>query len=455
MQIPDFVREAISRLETAGFSAYLVGGCVRDARMGRTPGDYDVTTSALPEETAAVFAGERVIETGLKHGTVTVLLGGAPVEITTFRVDGAYSDARHPDSVRFTRSLEEDLARRDFTVNAIAWNPREGFVDPFGGAADIRAGVLRCVGDPDARFREDALRILRLLRFSAVLGFSAAPETLAAARENRALLRRISPERVAAELCKLVCGDAVRRVVLDETDILGEVLPELLPLRGFDQRNPNHCFDVLEHAAAACEAVPPEPEIRLAALLHDVGKPACFFLGDDGLGHFYGHAQRGAETVDALLRRLRFGNESRERITALVRYHDVPIEPSERGALRALRKYGPDLLFPLLRLKRADALAHAPGTAREERLARSDALEVLVRELLARSACFSLHDLAVKGGDLIAAGFSPGPAVGQALNALLDAVTGGESLPADLADINGDGNVDNADVLTLLDYVMY
>ncbi len=425
MQLPNYVQSALSRLESAGFAAYVVGGCVRDALMGRTPGDYDVTTDALPEETAAVFAGERVIGTGLKHGTVTVLLDGKPLEITTYRVDGAYSDARHPDAVRFTRSLREDLARRDFTVNAMAWSPRNGLADPFGGAADIRAGVLRCVGDPDARFREDALRIARLLRFSAVLGFLPEAETAAAARRNRALLERISAERVAAELKKLVCGPDVRRIVLTETDILGVVLPEILPLRGFDQRNPHHCYDILEHSAAVCEAVPPEPVLRMAALLHDIGKPACFFLGEDGVGHFYGHAQRGAETADAILRRLRYDTAGRERITELVRRHDERIEPTEKGVLRALRRFGPEFFFQLLQLKRADALAHAPDPARSERLARSEALEALGKSLLEREACFSLRDLAVGGDDLIAAGVPAGPALGQALHKLLDAVTDG------------------------------
>ena len=425
MQIPASVNSALDRLEAAGYEARLVGGCVRDALMGRTPGDYDITTAALPEETAAVFAGERVIETGMKHGTVTVLLDGLPLEITTFRVDGDYSDARHPDAVSFTRSLREDLARRDFTVNAVAWSPARGLFDPFGGEADIRAGILRCVGDPDARFREDALRILRCLRFSATLGFRIDPATAAAARRNREALRRISAERVAAELKKLVCGPDVRRVVLEETEVLGAVLPEMLPLRGFDQRNPNHCFDILEHSAAVCEALPPDPALRLAGLLHDLGKPDCFFTDENGVGHFYGHAGRGAEMVEPLLRRLRFDNDSRERVTELVRRHDLRIEPTERGVLRAFRRFGPEFFFPLVQLKRADALAHAPGPARDERVERSFALEALGKTLLEREACFSLKDLAVNGGDLLAAGYAPGPAIGEALNAALDAVTDG------------------------------
>ncbi len=425
MSLPPQAERVLSRLRAAGFEAWLVGGCVRDMLLGRTPGDYDVTTSALPEETAAVFAGDRLIETGMKHGTVTVLSDGMPVEVTTFRLDGTYSDARHPDGVSFTRSLREDLARRDFTMNAVAWDPEAGLADPFGGEADIRAGLIRCVGDPGARFREDALRILRCLRFSSVLGFSVEPATAAAATENRELLSRVSAERVAEELKKLLCGKDVRRVVLTQTDILGVVLPEILPLRGFDQHNPYHCYDALEHCAAVCEAVPPDPVLRMAALLHDVAKPDCFFVGEDDFCHFYGHAERSAEIADPLLRRLRFDNESRERITELIRRHDMRIEPTEKNALRALRRFGPDFFFQLVQLKRADALAHAPGPAGDEREVRADALEALGRELVARQACFSLKDLAVNGRDLLAAGWAPGPAVGEALNAALDAVTDG------------------------------
>ena len=425
LQLPDYVNTALNRLETAGFEAYAVGGCVRDRLMGRTPADYDVTTAALPRETAAVFAGERIIGTGMKHGTVTVLLDGRPLEITTFRVDGAYSDARHPDAVTFTRSLRADLARRDFTVNAMAYSTRTGLVDPFGGEADLRAKRICCVGDPAARFREDALRILRCIRFSSVLGFAIDPATAAAARENRALLRTISAERVAEELKKLVCGADVRRVVLEETDILGVVLPEILPMRGFDQRNKHHVYDVLEHCAAACEAVPPEPVLRLAALLHDVGKPDCFFTDAEGVGHFYGHAERGAEITDGIGRRLRLDNESRERITLLVRRHDMRIDPEKRSVLRCLRRFGAEFFFQLLEIKRADTLAHAPGPKMDERLSRYAELEALARDAIAEEACFSLRSLAVNGRDLLDAGYAPGPALGQALETLLDAVTDG------------------------------
>ena len=423
--LPEQVNTALSRLQAAGYEACLVGGCVRDRVMGRSPHDYDIATSALPEETERVFAGERVIETGLRHGTVSVLLGGMPLEITTYRVDGAYSDGRRPDAVTFTPSLREDLARRDFTVNAMAWSPAAGLIDPFGGQADVAAKVIRCVGEPALRFREDALRILRALRFSSQLGFLIAPETDAALRADAGLLKKISAERITAELRLLLCGADVRRVVLDYAEVLGTVIPELLPMRGFDQKNKHHVYDVLEHCAAACEAVPPEPTLRAAALLHDVGKPACFFTDEDGVGHFYGHAERGAELVEPLLRRLRWDTESIARITELVRRHDILIEPTEKAVLRALRRFGPEFFFQLLEIKRADALAHAPGQKLAERMERYAALKALGKALLDKQACFSLRDLAVKGTDLLEAGFSPGPALGAALDALLAAVIDG------------------------------
>ena len=423
MEFPEQVNTALRRLREAGYTACAVGGCVRDRLMGAEPKDYDVTTAALPEQTEAVFAGERIIETGLKHGTVTVLLGGLPIEITTFRVDGGYSDARHPDAVRFTPSLTEDLARRDFTVNAMAWSPEDGLADPFGGADDLRNRLIRCVGDPDTRFREDALRILRALRFAAVLGFRIEERTADALHRNRALLDKVSAERIAAELCKLLCGDGVKPILLEYADVLGVVLPELLPMRGFDQRNPHHIYDVLEHTAVVVENVPPEPMLRWAALLHDSGKPATFALDAKGVGHFFGHPKVSAALADAALRRLKLDNATRERVVLLVQYHDVQIEPTEKAVKRALGKLGEEAFFQLLALKRADNLAQSPEY--RGRLALCDQLEAIAREILRREDCFSLRDLAVKGGDLIAAGLRPGPALGAALDALLDAVIDG------------------------------
>ena len=449
---------AIERLREAGFPAYLVGGCVRDALLGREPGDWDIAAAALPEQVEAVFAGERIIETGIRHGTVTVLLEGLPLEITTFRTEAAYSDHRHPDAVAFTASLEEDLARRDFTINAMAWSPDEtplirhgfavppspegegsagspewgGLVDPFGGQADLERRLIRCVGDPFARFNEDALRILRALRFAAQLDFSIDPATAEAALALRETLGLASRERVAAELTKLLRGPAVRRIVTEHWPILAVVLPELAPMAGLDQRSPYHCYDVLEHSAAAAEAVPPEKLLRWAALLHDVGKPACFTLDEAGRGHFYGHAKVSAELTRAALTRLRFDKDTVNRVTALVELHDYPIDPPTGSPERAVRKLlgrlGQEDFFRLLELKRADALAHHPDC--RGRVAACDRMEDLARRLLAERACFSLGDLAVNGSDLLALGFPRGPEIGAALNAALEAVLSGD-LPND------------------------
>ena len=357
--------EAIARLREAGYEAYLVGGCVRDALLGRAPGDWDITTAALPEQVEAVFTGERIIETGLKHGTVTVLLDGKPLEITTFRTEAAYSDHRHPDAVAFTPSLTEDLARRDFTINAMAWTlentgdgslcstkasvfsddcitqrtvpcvplekrgegMEDGLQDPFGGQADLERKLIRCVGDPYKRFEEDALRILRALRFAAQLDFAIDPATAAAAHALRGTLDLVSRERIAVELTKLLCGPAARRIVVDYWEILSIPLPELAPMAGLDQRSKYHCYDVLGHCAAALEAVPPEPVLRWAALLHDVGKPACFTVDEAGRGHFYGHAKAGGPMAREIMTRLRFDRDTVNRVSRLVELHDYPIDP--------------------------------------------------------------------------------------------------------------------------------
>ena len=329
--------QAIERLRAAGHEAWIVGGCVRDVLLGRTPTDYDLTTSALPEETEAVFAGERLIETGLQHGTVTVLLEGVPLEITTYRVDGGYTDARHPDGVTFTRSLREDAARRDFTINAMAYAPGEGLQDFFGGQADLSAGVIRAVGEADRRFQEDALRILRAIRFASVLGFELDPETDAAGRRNAPLLQKISVERVFVELSKLLCGPGAGKILRAYPDILGVVLPELTPTVGFAQHNVHHCYDVYTHTAVAVDHVPPEVTLRLAALFHDLGKPATFSMGEDGQGHFYGHPKVSAALAEQILLRLRAPKRLREEVVRLVEVHDWPLSTEPRLIRRRLQ----------------------------------------------------------------------------------------------------------------------
>ena len=304
MEIPENVQAVLKTLESAGHEAWCVGGCVRDALLGRSPGDWDVTTSAQPEETLGVF-GPQGLPTGLRHGTVTVKTPEGPVEVTTYRVDGAYRDHRRPESVAFTRSLDEDLARRDFTANAMARNLRGELRDPFGGREDLRRGILRCVGDPDRRFQEDALRILRGLRFAAALGLEIEPGTASAIRRNREGLADIAAERIQTEFFKLLPGKRAAEVLRGYPEVFGVFWPELLPMVGFDQRNRHHCYDVWEHTLRALAASPEDLVLRCAMLLHDVGKPDSFTLDEQGVGHFYGHPAVSRELADRMLRRLK------------------------------------------------------------------------------------------------------------------------------------------------------
>jgi len=421
-EYPKGVLEVLQKLEAAGYEAWCVGGCVRDLLLGRPVNDWDVTTSALPEETMALF-GDAAFPTGLKHGTVTVRADGMPVEVTTYRCDGNYLDHRRPESVTFTRSLEEDLQRRDFTINAIAVNLRGEVRDPFDGMVDIKTKTLRCVGNADQRFEEDALRMMRGLRFSAVLGFSVAPATEKSIRNQRELLREIAVERIWTELEKLLMGLHASAVLRCFPEVIGVFWPEILPMVGLDQRNRHHCYDVWEHSLRAVEAVPSDLVLRCAALLHDVGKPPCFTVDEKGIGHFYGHGVVSRQLTDEMLRRMKCSADFRERVVRLVDWHDRPIPCTEKSLRRALRKLGEEELRLLLELKRADNLAQAPEyRSRQQEL---DALEELLQTLLDQDACFSLRQLAVNGNDLLALGLS-GPEVGAALEKLLSAVVDGE-----------------------------
>lgn len=425
MPIPSEVEEALFRLEEAGFEAFVVGGCVRDALMGTAPHDYDITTSATPEEVEQVFAGYRLIETGLKHGTVTVMTHGIPLEITTYRVESGYSDHRHPDAVAFTRSLEKDLARRDFTVNAMAYAPHRGVQDFFGGREDLANGILRCVGEPEKRFEEDALRILRAVRFSSCLGFSLEEKTRAAALAQKESLSAVSRERIYVELTKMLCGKDVRRVLLEETEILSAVLPELLPMKGLNQKNYHHCFDVLTHTAVAVEHILPKPVLRWATLCHDMGKPACFTVDENGVGHFKGHPSISAAMAEEILIRLKSSNEMRNAVVKLVKWHDAPIEPTKKAVRRALQKMTPELFDDLLLVKLADDSAKAPEWQENIHTCQV-VLPALKEEILTEHECFSLKDLCINGRDLQNMGLPVGPAIGCALKAALEAVVGGE-----------------------------
>ena len=408
----------LDALEGAGFQAVLVGGCVRDALRGAVPRDYDAATSARPEEMRQVFAGWKTADAGFRHGTLTVFSGGLGVEVTSFRAEGPYSDRRRPDGVRFTRSLEADLGRRDFTVNAMAWG-RGGLTDRFGGREDLAAGVIRCVGCPALRFQEDALRLLRGLRLAAQLEFSLHPDTAAALRDSLPLLDWVSRERVFQELSRLVCAPGARQVLLDFPQAAVRIFPELAPAVGFDQRSPYHCFDVYTHCVRAMGAVSPRLTLRLAALLHDAGKPAVFAPDAQGVGHFPGHAKAGAELALAALGRLRADAASRDRTAALIARHGMRLPVQERVVRRWLSRLGPELFFDLMELDRADNAAKRPEMAlpTEHWLA----LDALARQILARAPCLTLRDLEVDGRDALAAGLR-GPAVGRALAALLEAV---------------------------------
>lgn len=432
MVLPENISRALDMLESAGHEAWVVGGCVRDSLMGIIPHDYDITTSALPAETEQVFAGYRLIETGLKHGTVTVLADGSPIEITTYRVDGEYRDSRRPERVTFTRNIRDDVSRRDFTMNGIAYNPRQGYFDEFGGAEDIKAGVIRCIGKPERRFREDALRILRGLRFSASLGFEIEENTARAMHDTRELLNKISAERVFSELCGLLTGRNshrnIFRVLTEFRDIAAVIIPEFRECAGFVQHSRFHCFDVYEHCVMSAQKaaeISAGSECRLpltlAMLLHDIGKPQRFTLGEDGEGHFYGHAAVSADIAEDILRRLKCSNALREWVCTIVRYHDVPLSDTDKSVRRLLRKYGLETVRDICLAHICDDSAKTPECAGRC----GEWCAVLSRaEALAPSCCLTLKDLAVDGKALSGL-MEPSPEMGKALKFLLDEVING------------------------------
>ncbi len=421
--LPQDVAALIHRLQEHGFAAYAVGGCVRDSLRGVTPHDWDVTTAASPDETAAVFADHRTINVGAQHGTVAVLTEERTVEVTTFRTESGYADNRHPDTVTFVSDVREDLARRDFTVNAMAYNEQDGLIDPFGGQTDLKNGVLRCVGDAVTRFSEDALRILRGLRFAATLSLTVAPETATALHETRDKLRNIAAERVATELTKLLCGKDVLPVLRDYRDVLAVVIPEMAATFDFEQCNPHHCYDIYMHTLHAVSAAPPDPIVRWAVLLHDIGKPHTFTADENGVGHFKGHAAVGAPLAEQILTRLRMSREMTETVTTLVEAHDRQILPTAAAVKRVLNRYGERVFRYLIAVKHADNDAHALHST--ERREQWQAVETVLDTVLEQQSCFSLKELAVKGDDITALGVPASPAVGKLLAQLLNDVIDG------------------------------
>ena len=422
MYLPEYIVYCIDKLESAGFMAYAVGGCVRDACLGLVPHDYDLCTSALPEQTEAVFAGHRLILAGKKHGTVAVVVEGEVVEITTFRTEGGYGDNRHPDWVKFVPRVEEDLARRDFTINAMAYSPTRGYADPFGGREDLKKGILRAVGDPAQRFMEDSLRILRGVRFASRFRLELEENTEWAMHALSGLMDNLARERVFEELCKMLPTlDAAQ--VVRYAPILAAVIPALKPLIGFDQCSPHHAYDLITHTANVVEKVPADLPLRWAALLHDVGKVPTFTRDETGRGHFYGHAKESARMADAILLELKAPTALRERVVLLIEKHMTRPIADKKFLRRQLSKLGWEAFEELLRLQQADM--DSKGV--EEPGADYSEIYRLLEEIREENACLTLKDLAVNGRDLMALGLK-GRAVGQALNALLEQVLE-ETLP--------------------------
>lgn len=418
--LPQGAAFIIKRLNACGHQAYVVGGCVRDSLLGIAPKDWDICTSALPEEMQAVFRDQHVVETGLKHGTLTVVIDHVPYEVTTFRVDGEYTDHRHPDAVTFVTDVREDLARRDFTVNAMAYHPETGLVDAFHGQEDLAAGVIRCVGEAERRFDEDALRILRALRFASTYGFAIEEHTAAAVHSLKATLTDVAAERIRVELAKLLCGKGVGGILRAYHDVICQVLPQLAPMVGFEQHTPFHKYDVWEHTVRAVEAVLPTEVLRLTMLLHDSGKPAAFTLDENGVGHAYGHHKISAQIADEVLSALKVDNATHQRVLLLVEHHDWPLSTERTLLKRRLHKLGEEALRQLIQVQRADAMGKGTQTA-EEIESRIAALSQAVEELIASQPCVTLKDLAVRGGDLIQVGMK-GKAIGQCLDYLLNEV---------------------------------
>ena len=423
INIPDSIKKAVDILESNGYEAYLVGGCVRDALLGFEPHDYDITTDAVPEEVKQVFSDYKVIETGIKHGTVTVLIDHGPIEITTYRTEKGYSDHRHPDEVSFTKDITSDLSRRDFTVNAIAYSTSRGYCDPFGGCDDLAENTLRCVRDPDERFNEDPLRILRAIRFSAVYGFKVDSETEASMHRNCKLISELSVERIRGEIEQILMSKGVYDALMNYPDIFAVPIPEIEPMVGFDQKNRYHIYDVYEHTAKVVEHIDAKPELRWAALLHDVAKPLCFTEDERG-GHFYGHEEKSAEMARDIFNRLKFDNFTKDEACFVIERHMLQIEPAEKSVKRALRRFGEYRIRNVLSIMRAETFAQAESLF-ANRDKKYNEIEQLINNIVEEESCFSLKDLAINGNDLVEMGFK-GPEVGQILNNLLDMVIEGK-----------------------------
>lgn len=431
MKIPGAVKRLIGRLEQNGYKAYVVGGCVRDSLRGQKPKDWDICTSALPEQAIACFSPSgaaepffsscRILMTGLKHGTITVLAGQEAYEVTTFRIDGKYSNHRHPDQVQFVADLKEDLARRDFTINAMAFHHSTGLVDYFGGEADLKAKLIRCVGDADVRFQEDALRILRALRFASQFDFTICAATKDSIHTSKNLLRSISAERIQEEFRKILLGTGVFDILQKYVDVFCVCIPEIEPMIEFYQNTPYHDLDVWQHTIKAVENAAFDLEVRLALFFHDISKPHTYSEDDKGIGHFYDHARQSAIMAESILKRLTFSNEIVSNVTELITHHSMDFLPQQKHVKKWLGKVGEVQFRRLIEMKRADTLAHHPDCI-PERLSCLDKIPIIINEIVDESQCYQIKDLAISGYDLIQAGIPEGIEIGKTLCRLLEMV---------------------------------
>ena len=426
INIPSDANEIIHTLQNNGHSAYVVGGCVRDSIIGRPIHDWDICTSATPSKMLEIFKNKKIIETGLQHGTITIVVNNEPYEVTTYRIDGAYSDNRRPDSVTFTDNLVEDLRRRDFTINAMAYNDEEGLIDPFDGLKDVEWKKIRCVGSARDRFGEDALRILRAIRFASQLEFAMMPETLYEINQQYKNLENISIERINSEFCKIASSsDFCVQMVLFQ-DVFALFIPELKDMFDFPQNNPYHDYDVYGHTIHAVEHCESDDlTVRLAVFFHDIGKPHSYQDGEDGIRHFKGHGKVSAEITDNIMKRLRFDNETRNNVVELVYYHDATFEVGKKYVKRWLNKIGEEQFRRLLEVRKVDILGQKPDYE-QSRIDKVDSIERLLEEVLQEAECFSLKDLAVNGKDLMSVGYKSGKELGVTLQRLLDCVIGEE-----------------------------
>lgn len=423
INLPESVAFILKKLHEKGFEVYLVGGCIRNILNGTMPKDYDFTTNASPEEIMDVFSGYKTVTTGMRFGTVTVVINGDPYEITTYRVDGEYNDNRRPEGVAFTKSLNEDLKRRDFTVNAIAYNPDEGIIDLFNGIDDLKNGIIRAIGDPDKRFNEDGLRILRGLRFASQYNMKIETRTAEAIHRNRGLLKNISAERIAEELNKLICGNC-ENILREFYDVFAVFIPELEKCVGFEQHTKYHDRDVFEHIIATVSAIKPEKHLRLAMLFHDIGKPDYFTM-TGGIGHFKGHAKGSREIAERFLTEFKYDRLTAEKVTTLVKYHDIVLENRDNLIKRYLNKFGEEMFFDIIDVHIADDIGKAPEY--RNRIELYNEIKKRTKEIIHDDECFSVKRLEINGKDLIDLGYK-GAEIRQELNRLLDMVIEDSSL---------------------------